>query len=402
MTEETQTILVHYHEIALKGKNRPVFLEQLARNLKAAVSDLGKARVRRMTGRLQLQLDGTVSWETLRKRLGTVFGVANFLPAYPVEPAIDAMQEAIGRAVAGRTPSTGSGQAFGSFRVTAKRADKTFPIPSPEINRQVGGYIKTQTGAKVDLEHPELTVYLEVLPGEAFFAFERYPGPGGLPVGVSGRVVALLSGGIDSPVASYRMMKRGCRVVFVHFHGQPYLSRASAEKAEELVEHLTRYQYRSRLYLVSFGEVQREVVLGAPAPYRVVLYRRLMIRIAEKIAAQERAKALVTGDSLGQVASQTLENLAVVSQSASGGLPIFRPLIGMDKDEITAQAQAIGTYEISIQPDQDCCQLFIPKRPATRTTVEVIEPIEARLGIDRLVKTALEKVEVKEFRFPLA
>ncbi|MBI5379341.1 MAG: tRNA 4-thiouridine(8) synthase ThiI [Nitrospirae bacterium] len=392
MTEETQTILVHYHEIALKGKNRPVFLEQLAQNLKAAVSDLGKARVRRMTGRLQFQLDGTVSWETLRKRLGMVFGVANFLPAYRVEPSIEAMQEAIGRSVAGRT--------FESFRVTAKRADKTFPLTSPEINRQVGGYVKAQTGVRVDLENPELTIYLEVLPGEAFFAFERYPGPGGLPVGVSGRVVALLSGGIDSPVASYRMMKRGCRVLFVHFHGQPYLSRASAEKAEELANLLTRYQYRSRLYLVPFGEVQREVVLGVPAPYRVVLYRRLMIRIAEKIAAQERAKALVTGDSLGQVASQTLENLAVVGQSASGGLALFRPLIGMDKDEITAQAQAIGTYEISIQPDQDCCQLFIPKRPATRTTVEVIERVEERLGVERLVKMALEKIEVKEFRFP--
>jgi thiamine biosynthesis protein ThiI len=194
-------------------------------------------------------------------------------------------------------------------------------------------------------------------------------------------------------------MKRGCQVVVVHFHSYPYLAKTSQEKVIDLVQHLTRYQFASHLYLVPFGEVQREVVLGAPAPLRVVLYRRLMMRIAQELARRARAKALVTGESLGQVASQTLDNLLVIEEASE--IPILRPLIGMDKDEITHQARAIGTYETSIIPDQDCCQLFIPKRPAVRTTVDQIKKAESRLDIQGLVKLALEKTEQQGFRFPI-
>ena len=211
-------------------------------------------------------------------------------------------------------------------------------------------------------------------------------------------MVALLSGGIDSPVAAYRVMKRGCPVTFVHFHAYPFLEKISQEKVDALVAHLTRYQYASRLHLVPFGEIQREVVLSVSPPYRVVVYRRLMARIAEQVALKEGALALATGESLGQVASQTLENLAVIEEAVS--LPVLRPLIGMDKDEITTTARAIGTFETSIIPDQDCCTLFTPKHPVVRSTVEEIRQVEGRLDLSALVADGLARAAVREYTFP--
>jgi thiamine biosynthesis protein ThiI len=219
-----------------------------------------------------------------------------------------------------------------------------------------------------------------------------------MPVGVSGTIATLLSGGIDSPVAAYRMMKRGCRVVFIHFSGRPLVSRASEEKAQELARLLTAYQYHSRLYVIPFGEVQRDIVAGAPAPFRVVLYRRMMVRIAEELARREGCWALATGDSLGQVASQTPDNLSVTEEAAE--LPILRPLIGMDKVEITAQAQAIGSFDTSIEPDQDCCKLFVPVHPSTRTKLDTVRKIERSFDLGALVKQGLEKAELSEFIFP--
>jgi tRNA uracil 4-sulfurtransferase len=219
-----------------------------------------------------------------------------------------------------------------------------------------------------------------------------------LPVGASGTVAALLSGGIDSPVAAWRMMKRGCRVVFVHFHSVPYLPPTSQAKARALTERLTEWQYTSRLYQVPFGEIQREVVLSVPGPARVVVYRRLMIRIAEAIARREGALALATGESLGQVASQTLENIVAIDAVATG--PILRPLIGTDKIEITEEARRLGTFEISIEPDADCCTLFVPKHPLTRMTVSEADATEARLDIARLVATGVEGATLERFEYP--
>ncbi len=242
------------------------------------------------------------------------------------------------------------------------------------------------------------TIHVELLTNEAFYFFGKERGPGGLPSGTAGRVVCLLSGGIDSPVAAHRMMKRGCAVTFVHFHSYPILSRASQEKARELVALLTTWQQRSRLYLVAFGDIQQQVVLSVPGPMRVVVYRRLMLRIAERIARERGAQALVTGDVVGQVASQTLENLAVVGTVAT--LPLFRPLIGMDKDEITAEAQKLGTYPISIIPDQDCCTLFTPRNPLTRAKLDEVQRAESALPIDELVDRAVQSAVVEEFEFP--
>jgi thiamine biosynthesis protein ThiI len=303
---------------------------------------------------------------------------------------LDRLQEAVAATVAPL--------AFETFRVTTKRGDKRFPLTSMEVDRAIGAHVCHATGKRVQLTHPDLTIHIETLLREAYVSVQRETGPGGLPVGMSGKVACLLSGGIDSPVAAYRMMKRGCRAVFVHFHGRPYVSRASEEKVRDLVGQLTRHQLYSRLYLVPFGEIQRQVVLSAPAAFRIVLYRRLMVRVAQELAAQERCWALVTGDSVGQVASQTPQNLTVVEEAAE--LPILRPLIGMDKVEITEQAQRIGTFETSIEPDQDCCRLFVPPHPSTKTTMDQIRRIERGLDIAALVKQGLANVERADFSFP--
>jgi thiamine biosynthesis protein ThiI len=291
-----------------------------------------------------------------------------------------------------------NGARFESFRIETQRGDKTFPLNSPEINRQLGAAVKEQSGARVDLSNPELTVTVEILPHDAFFGFEKISGAGGLPVGASGRLVALISGGIDSPVAAYRMMKRGCRLIFVHFHSAPYLDKTSQEKVRQLITLLTRHQFLSRLYLVPFGEIQRQIVTAVNRPLRVVLYRRMMLRIAEAIARKEKAKALVTGESLGQVASQTLENISVIQQAAT--LPILRPLVGMDKQEIIDQARRMGTFDISSIPDQDCCQLFVPKHPATKARFDEVEEAESRLEILELLRYGIDQASEEEFTFP--
>lgn len=383
-------LLVHYHEIALKARNRPLFVNQLVRNLKRATADFPVRRVQKLPGRLLLELAGENAAQEVAERVRRVFGVANCCSALRCDLDLEALKDTAAKALAGRP--------FQTFRVTARRAYKTFPLTSPQLNEILGTFVLERFPARVDLKNPELTLFVDILPKEAFIYLEKVPGPGGLPVGVAGRVIALLSGGIDSPVAAYRMMRRGCQVSFVHFHGAPFLDRRTQEKTREIVKLLTRYQYTSRLYLVPFGEVQQEVVVNTPAPYRVLLYRRLMARIAEHLASLEGAKALVTGESLGQVASQTLENLTVIEEAVK--LPLFRPLIGMDKEEITEQAKEIGTYEISIQPDQDCCTLFVPRHPATRATMDDIGRAEMTLDLDRLVKAGAERADLEAFTSP--
>ena len=237
-----------------------------------------------------------------------------------------------------------------------------------------------------------------MLPDHAFYFFGKEPGAGGLPTGTGGRVACLLSGGIDSPVAAYRMMRRGCSVLLIHFHSYPILSRASQEKVREIAALLTKYQLRSRLVLVPFGELQQQVVLGVPPELRVVIYRRLMLRIAERIARKWHARALVTGEVIGQVASQTLENLTAIAAATT--LEVLRPLVGMDKDEIAAEAERLGTLPISNIPDQDCCQLFTPRHPATRARIENVDAAEAVLPIDAMVDAAVAAASVEDFRFP--
>ena len=383
---------MHYHEVSLKRGNRPLFLRHLARNLERATADVGPVRLRQLSGRIMLDLERNPTPEAVRDRLARVCGVASVALAYRVPSTVDAMKDVIGQLLEGRR--------FGSFRITARRAFKTYPLTSVELNRELGTFVVERTGARVDLHHAELEIHVEVLPAETFVYVNRVAGPGGLPVGASGTVAALLSGGIDSPVAAWRMIKRGCRVVFVHFHSVPYLPDISQGKARALVERLTEWQYGSRLFLVPFGEIQREIVLSVPGPARVVVYRRMMVRIAEALAQQVGALALVTGESLGQVASQTLQNIARIDEVAT--MPIFRPLIGTDKIEITAEAQRLGTFEISIEPDADCCTLFTPKHPATRLTEEAVQAVEAGLDIPKLVALGTAGTTLASFAFPSA
>jgi thiamine biosynthesis protein ThiI len=390
MARLRHVVLVHYHELGLKRGNRPLFLRHLARNLRRATSDLGPVNLRQVSGRLLLELDEHPDPAAVRDRVRRVCGVASAALAYRVVSTVEAMKAVVAELVEGR--------AFASFRISARRAFKTYPLTSVELNRQLGVFVLERVATKVDLRQPELEIHVEVMPAETFVYVDPEPGPGGLPVGASGTVVALLSGGIDSPVAAWRMMKRGCRVVFVHFHSVPYLPPTSQAKARALVERLTEWQYDSTLVLVPFGEIQREVVLTVPPPARVVIYRRLMVRIAEALARKHGAVALTTGESLGQVASQTLPNIARIDEAAT--MPILRPLIGMDKLEITEQARRLGTFEISIEPDADCCTLFVPKHPATHMSEHEVGAVEARLDIPRLVAVGSDGASVDAFAFP--
>src|SRR5712692_587286 len=396
MTKCMNSIVVHYKELALKGGNRPWFINTLVRNLKTALAGLD-VRVRAIMGRIEIELTNPKShipnpvWAVARERIGRVFGIANFSYASRGPHDFEALAAAILSDLEERTA--------GSFRVSATRADKRLPFTSPEVEREVGGLIKVTKGWQVDLDRPELTIHIEMLPERAFYFFGKEPGAGGLPTGTGGRVACLLSGGIDSPVAAYRMMRRGCTVLFIHFHSYPILSHASQEKVREIATLLARFQLRSRLMLVPFGALQQNVVLSVPPELRVVIYRRLMFRIAETIARNWRARAMVTGEVIGQVASQTLENLTAIAQVTA--MEVLRPLVGMDKDEITAQAEAIGTYPISIIPDQDCCQLFTPRHPATRVHRDDVLAAEAGLSIDQMTADAVAGAVVEDFRYPV-
>jgi thiamine biosynthesis protein ThiI len=385
-----RSIVVHYKELALKGRNRPWFVQILTRNLRRALKGLDVAGVRSVMGRIEIDLGPTASFDEAKRRVARVFGIANFSLAGRAPHDFRALADAI-------LADLGERQAS-SFRVSARRADKRIPYTSPQIEREVGGLIKQARGWRVDLEQPELTIHLEMLPEHAFYFFGKERGAGGLPTGTGGRLVCLLSGGIDSPVAAYRMMRRGCTVLFVHFHSYPILSRASQEKVREIAGLLAGYQQHARVAMVAFGELQQQVVLAVPPELRVVIYRRLMLRIAERIARKWHARALVTGEVVGQVASQTLENLTTIAEVSA--LEILRPLVGMDKDEISDQAAAIGTLPISNIPDQDCCTLFTPRNPATRARLSDVVSAEAALPIDAMVTAAVDAAAIEEFSFP--
>jgi thiamine biosynthesis protein ThiI len=385
------SIVVHYKELALKGRNRPWFVNVLVRNLRRALGGLDVAAVRPVMGRIEIELGPKGEWAAVQERVRRVFGIANFSYAGRGPQELPALAAAILADLGSRSVE--------SFRVSARRSDKRFPLTSPQIEREVGGLIKQATGWRVNLDRPGLTIHVEMLPDCAFYFFGKEPGAGGLPTGTGGRVACLLSGGIDSPVAAFRMMRRGCTVLLVHFHSYPILSRASQEKVREIAARLAQFQLNSRLVLVPFGELQQQVLLAVEPALRVVVYRRLMLRIAERMARRWKGRALVTGEVIGQVASQTLENLTTIAEATS--MEILRPLVGMDKDEILAQAEQIGTLPISNIPDQDCCQLFTPKHPSTRVSPEQVLRAEGALPIAEMVERAVAASAVEEFRYPM-
>jgi len=384
--------IVKTHELALKGKNRPWFMRKLTDNLRRATKGSGVERIWQGQLMVGLTLSDEECWPEVKSRIVDVFGVAKFYKAYDLPRDLDGLKA--------RMPQLLEGRSFNSFRITTNRADKRFPINSEEVNRDLGAFVKDLTGAQVKLKNPDLCIYVEITPNSFLVYFEEVKAHGGLPVGVSGKVAVMLSGGIDSPVAAWQMMKRGCQAMFVHFHSYPLVDRTSIEKAGDLVEHLTKHQYESNLFLAPLAEIQKKIILSAPPSYRVVLYRRFMVRITEALARQHRAKAIITGDSCGQVASQTLENIAVVDQVA--GMPILRPLIGHNKEEIVGMAQDIGTFTTSILPDQDCCTLFVPKHPETKASLDTVLRLEESLAVDEMVKESVLNTERRHFTSPEA
>ncbi len=387
-----QSVIAHYQEIALKGRNRPWFLRRLIRNLHTLLSDLDVREIRTPMGRIEILLGPDADWSQVRDRLAHTSGLANFSLARRTGWDL----EGLAAAIVEHLPS----EPVANFRVAVRRADKTFPILSPEVERVIGRRIQDARGWPVDLSNPSFVIGVEIVPGAAFYYYDKIRGIGGLPVGTSGRVAVLLSGGIDSPVAAWRIIRRGCRATLIHFHGYPFVSRSSQDKAIELARLLTRYQLHTRLFLIAFGEIQRQITLSVPGPLRVVVYRRLMFRIAERIARDVGARALVTGEVVGQVASQTLENIAAIAAATT--LPVLRPLVGMDKEEITAEATRLGTYAISIVPDEDCCTLFMPRHPVTRARAAEIAAAERTLPIDEMVRRAVAEAVVEELSYPRA
>lgn len=384
-----QFILIHYHEIALKKGNRSFFENALVRNVELALKGLSHRGIRRISGRLIIALGRDSNIDEIEKRLARVCGIAYWAVATDAGRDIAAIESQLGQMVEGRS--------FSSFRIQARRSDKSFSLNSQQINERVGAFIQQRTRKKVDLSHPDLTCYVDLVEKYAFLYFHREKGPGGLPVGTGGKALCLLSGGIDSPVAAYKLIRRGCRVTFVHFQSFPFTTLESQDKARQVARWLASYQYDSLLYLVPFAEIQKEIVAFTPPETRVILYRRFMMRLAEAIAEKEGARALITGENLGQVASQTVENIDVISRATV--MPVFRPLIGEDKEAIVQVARQIGTYEISIIPDTDCCSLFVPKFPKTRADRSEIEAIESKLDIDRLVQSALAETKTERFHF---
>lgn len=385
--------LVHYHEIGLKGLNRGAFERRLVGNIQWALRDVSGVEVMRVASRVLVRVAESSAMEGVARALSRTPGVSYAGLGVETERTPKAIADAA-LAVAREEISRGVG-AVKTFGIEARRSATGYPEDSMAMNRRVGEVVRLATGLSVDLTAPDLLIRVAVVQGAAYVYARRVEGPGGLPVGTSGKVVALLSAGIDSPVAAGRIMKRGATIVGVHFSGAPQTSGASERYAEELCRVLATGGGMGRLYVVSFGDVQREISLNSPPDLRVLLYRRLMVRVAEEIARAERAKALVTGESLGQVASQTLENVAAVDAAAS--LPVLRPLIGSDKQEIVTEARALGTYDLSIATDDDCCTLFMPRRPQTHAALDEVAEGEAALDIPALVAQALAGMRHVDF-----
>lgn len=385
------SIIIHSDEICLKGGNRGFFEKRLLENVRRRLDRIGGFSYLKRQGSVYAYHDGDMDEGRVREvtdALKTVFGVACFIVGSRCEASMDAMGELAVGMMKEAGPSV--------FRVTARRSDKTFPVDSQEIARVIGGRILAEVrGVSVNLTEYETDVRVEVSKDGAFVGIGRHDGFGGLPTGSSGRVVSLLSGGIDSPLATWKVMRRGCRAVLLHFHSYPYVGRDSVEKVKRLAGILDRYQLDTTLHLAPFAEVQSEIVSKAAPALRVVLYRRMMLRIAEMVARRERALAIVNGDAAGQVSSQTLENIATISAAAS--MPLLRPLIGENKNGIVDAARRIGTYEISIEPHDDCCSMFMPKSPATKSMIAQAEAEEAKMDCARLAKQVMEGIETVKY-----
>ncbi|KPV45305.1 tRNA uracil 4-sulfurtransferase ThiI [Alicyclobacillus ferrooxydans] len=384
-------VVIRYGEISLKGKNRHEFEQRLFNNLKRSVSDMPEVRLQRTGGRFIASLGGA-DVERVMERFSNVFGVFSQSPVEVTALSVDEMVEAAKRVIQeeqGEHPAR-------TFKIEVKRANKRFPLDSLQLAAEVGGRVlEDMPSLTVDVHHPDTTVFIEVRENEAYVFGRRVPAVGGLPVGTAGRVGLLLSGGIDSPVAGWLSLKRGVDIEAIHFHSFPFTSQRALDKVEDLAQILANWAGRVRLHTVHFTDVQTEIRKHCPDSLGITVMRRMMLRIATEIAKQRKLLALVTGESLGQVASQTLESIRTINSVTN--VPILRPLIAEDKVDIIRRARQIGTYETSILPYEDCCTIFVPKSPRTRPKPEEAEAAEVNLEIDRLVTEAVERTTQKTF-----
>jgi len=389
--ETVTRILATTSEISLKGGNRRWFERTLTDNVRTALSDLPVASVNRPAWRVLITFKESVPFAEAARRLATVFGIGGIRAVELAGHTIEDLQTHLEPRLNELHPE--------NFAIRCQRSEKRFPMTSPEIERTLGAFVHEHTGWPVDLSNPDLTIHVLVDENGLFIWTHQIPGPGGLPVGVGGRATCLISGGIDSPVAAYLLMKRGMRLDFIHFHSVPRTDPASLEKVRDLVKILIRYQGPARLAMVPLLPIQEEIAARCPADFRVLLYRRFMLRLAEEAAHRLRSDALITGESLGQVASQTIQNLRAVESVTS--MPILRPLIGLDKPEIIAIARRMGTYETSILPHFDCCSFLLPDRPATKSTSSELDDAETTLDVDALVSDALDATDIRTIEKPV-
>ena len=380
-------VLIHYGELGLKGLNRPIFEKKLVENLRKAIEGLEFQKIRRIRGRIVLELNERTDLTELEKSLMRVFGVAWFAFCYETDPTLESIKTLVAEKFNFKEGI--------KVKVSAKRADKNLPFTSIDVNRELGAYLKEKFKVGISLKNPEREIFVELADGKAYIFDRKIKGLYGLPVGVSGKVLHLLSGGIDSPVAAWLLMKRGCEVDFLHFHAFEKFDEEKNAKILKLAKILSQYCFGTRIFFVPFYPFQVEVV-EVPPKYRLIIFRRWMVRVAEEIAKQHGIKALGTGENLAQVSSQTLENMAVISQATS--LPILRPLLTYDKNEIIELAKRIGTFQISITPYKDCCTLFLAKHPVTKANPKLIEKLEERIELKLAINEALAKTEVVDIK----
>lgn len=390
---EQNIFIVRCGEVALKGMNKPYFERMLADRIRRNLKNIEGVSVKRKDGLIFIRSEKNTDPDTIIKETTKVFGVDSVSKAIEAQPELNA----IGEAAAGYMMELIEKRGVKTFKVAAKRADKTFPVKSPEIGRIIGAKILIGCKVlKVDVHQPDVLLHVDVRSDRAYIYEGKINGFGGLPLGTNGKGLVLLSGGIDSPVAAWMMAKRGMLIEAVHFHSYPYTSPRARQKVEELASILASYCGGFKMHVINLLPIQEQIVANCPEEETTILVRRFMMRIAEKIAQKRSCMMLITGENLGQVASQTAEALVVTDASVTR--PVMRPLIAMDKTEIMDKAREIGTYEKSIEPYEDCCTVFLPKHPTTKPKLERILESESRLDCEALIQTAVESAETVDIR----
>lgn len=383
-------IIVHYHELSLKGKNRNWFEKTLLKNIKRHLYNLPFTNISRLSGRMIIEEIDSSLLDQYINIMSNVIGIRNFILA--VETPLD-LEQIKNKAL----EASHSYDKKNSFRISSRRQNKNFKFTTRQINQIVGQHIVDQKGLKVNLDNPDLDILIEIVNDKAFIGTKKIRTFGGLPVGTGESALSLISSGIDSPVASFNIIKRGVSLDYIHFHSAPATSRQSIYNVESILKQLCRYQMNCTLYLFPLLDIQNIIMDQIDSKYWVVLFRRAMIKIANKVAKEYRYKVLISGENIGQVASQTLSNIATIDDASS--IPIIRPLAGHNKEEIVDQAEIIDTYQISIEPYQDCCSYFVPPNPETKSNLDRIQRLEKKFNLDEMINDYRNKIEVKEFSY---